>query len=213
MIELGNNIVNNIYERYYEEQSNSSEQNDQLNTQFQTIQMLRATKECDISIRESWIKAKYVDRKFVAPIDHLKRVEFLKLQKEINFLQDIVFDTNGWFVRQKRTKRHNIRKERTEHITEGSASCIEYPYESTTSNKDISSSSDSGSSDEDESLARGITCAEFDDFNNNMLLYKATVVHNLPVMYYALASGACKDWSNSKDSYRSPIHQAVISVS
>jgi hypothetical protein len=47
----------------------------------------------------------------------------------------------------------------------------------------------------------------------NLLLYKAAAAHNLPVMCEAFALGADKLWNNAEDRSRSPIHQAVISVS
>lgn len=47
----------------------------------------------------------------------------------------------------------------------------------------------------------------------DLLLYKAAAAHNLPVMCEALALGADKLWSNAEDRSRSPIHQAIISVS
>ncbi|XP_034945730.1 arf-GAP with coiled-coil, ANK repeat and PH domain-containing protein 2 [Chelonus insularis] len=54
MAELGNNVVNNVYEAI---------------TISPDIQ--KATPKCSSNIRESWIKAKYVDRKFVKPLSNL----------------------------------------------------------------------------------------------------------------------------------------------
>lgn len=47
----------------------------------------------------------------------------------------------------------------------------------------------------------------------NLILYKAAAAHNLPVMCKALALGADKMWVNLEDKSRTPIHQAIISVS
>lgn len=49
--------------------------------------------------------------------------------------------------------------------------------------------------------------------NPNLLLYKASAAHNLPVMCHAIALGAVKNWINEDDSKRTPLHQAVLSVS
>lgn len=49
-MELGNEIVNKIFEANYDEK---------------TSDIKRATDNCDSTIREKWIKAKYVDKKFV----------------------------------------------------------------------------------------------------------------------------------------------------
>lgn len=46
-----------------------------------------------------------------------------------------------------------------------------------------------------------------------MLLYMAAAAHNLPVMCEAFAMGANKNWINAKDHNRTPLHQAVFSVS
>ncbi|XP_062533188.1 LOW QUALITY PROTEIN: arf-GAP with coiled-coil, ANK repeat and PH domain-containing protein 1-like [Armigeres subalbatus] len=53
MIELGNDVINRIYE------ANTAKVN----------RFDRATDNCEISVREAWIKAKYIDRKFVLPLD------------------------------------------------------------------------------------------------------------------------------------------------
>lgn len=56
MIELGNEVVNKVYEGNY----NSA-----------TSDVERATENCEQSIREAWIKAKYIDKRFVLPFYNL----------------------------------------------------------------------------------------------------------------------------------------------
>lgn len=51
------------------------------------------------------------------------------------------------------------------------------------------------------------------NLNPNLLLYKASAVHNIPVMCQALALGANKLWRNEADLKRTPLHQAILSVS
>lgn len=46
-----------------------------------------------------------------------------------------------------------------------------------------------------------------------MLLYRASLVHNLPVMSQAFALGASKTFSNAADLKRTCLHQAVLSGS
>ncbi|XP_058443765.1 arf-GAP with coiled-coil, ANK repeat and PH domain-containing protein 2 [Malaya genurostris] len=53
MIELGNDVINRVYE------ANTAKVN----------RFDRATDNCEISVREAWIKAKYIDRTFVLPLD------------------------------------------------------------------------------------------------------------------------------------------------
>lgn len=48
--------------------------------------------------------------------------------------------------------------------------------------------------------------------NPNLLLYKASAAHNLPVMCHAMALCAQKNWTNENDLKRSALHQAVLSV-
>lgn len=52
MMELGNEMINKIYEATYDEK---------------TSDIARATENCEASVREKWIKAKYVEKKFVLP--------------------------------------------------------------------------------------------------------------------------------------------------
>lgn len=46
----------------------------------------------------------------------------------------------------------------------------------------------------------------------NLLLYRASGAHNLPVMCHAFAVGADPNWVNVEDKNRVALHQAVISV-
>lgn len=65
-----------------------------------------------------------------------------------------------------------------------------------------------GGEDEDQ-----IDEEDISNLNPDILLYKAAIAHNLPVMCEALALGADKNWINVNNDCRSPIHQAVLSGS
>jgi Arf-GAP with coiled-coil, ANK repeat and PH domain-containing protein len=52
MTELGNSVINAIYEGKFFDPDNTSE-------------IKRATENCEQSVREHWIKAKYIDRRFI----------------------------------------------------------------------------------------------------------------------------------------------------
>ena len=54
---------------------------------------------------------------------------------------------------------------------------------------------------------------DIDKLNPNYVLYKASIAHNLPVMCQAMSLGADKNWTNSDNLDRTPLHQAVIVVS
>lgn len=63
MNELGNEVVNKIYEATYSDLLSDIE---------------RATEFCDDDIRKKWIYAKYVDKKFILPLnDDSKKTELL----------------------------------------------------------------------------------------------------------------------------------------
>lgn len=57
MMELGNDIVNRVYEAQVDES------------------IVRATENCDGITRENWIRAKYVEKRFVLPVDTTKRID------------------------------------------------------------------------------------------------------------------------------------------
>lgn len=181
MMELGNDLINSIYEANYNEESQSP---------------TRATGDCDTSVREMWIKQKYIDKSFIVPITQLKD---RKHESTNNYLSDILFSEHGWSVRQLRKKRIKLNVSKVNnHLTDQD-------------NDELNFESDSTDSAE-EHEEHEVNEEKLEDFNCNTLLYKATAVHNLPVMSYALASGASKNWSNPHDLHRSPIHRAVLSV-
>lgn len=62
MMELGNETVNKIYEACYDELLSDIE---------------RATETCDDDVRKKWIHAKYVDKKFVLPLNESKKTDLL----------------------------------------------------------------------------------------------------------------------------------------
>jgi Arf-GAP with coiled-coil, ANK repeat and PH domain-containing protein len=45
------------------------------------------------------------------------------------------------------------------------------------------------------------------------VLFKAASAHNLPVMMQAISLGADKNWENSDNLNRTPLHQAILAVS
>lgn len=61
MMELGNEVVNKIYEGTYNVLSDIE----------------RATENCDDDVRKKWIAAKYVDKKFVLPLNDSTNIELL----------------------------------------------------------------------------------------------------------------------------------------
>nr|XP_018916307.1 PREDICTED: arf-GAP with coiled-coil, ANK repeat and PH domain-containing protein 1 [Bemisia tabaci] len=76
----------------------------------------------------------------------------------------------------------------------------------------ISVSSDD-SSCEDENNTSFVNEEDISKLEPDLLLYRASLAHNLPVMCYALALGANKFWCNKDDKGRTHLHQAVLSGS
>ncbi|KAI5752132.1 hypothetical protein M8J77_014124 [Diaphorina citri] len=69
-------------------------------------------------------------------------------------------------------------------------------------------SSDDSSTESDTDVT--VATDDVSDLSPELLLYRASTVHNLPVMCHALALGASKDWTNPNDDHRTYLHQAVI---
>lgn len=211
MIELGNNIVKKIYESQVPET------------------FTRATPDSTGTVRESWIKAKYVDRKFVKSLPDFG---------EQRAARSSFMDVRKWSVRKIRRrprscdntkKRHKIHnKSNEERISESSENSNEASSSVTNTDTkdvllfgrdlekqpldetiDLSSDQESTTGDGDEAVEE----EDIDKLHPDLLLYKAAAAHNLPVMCEALALGADKQWVNLEDKGQSPIHQAIMSVS
>lgn len=87
MTELGNEVVNKIYEGTYDELMSDVE---------------RAMENSDAEIRKKWIIAKYIDRKFVLPLNDGKRTELLP--------PNLLPSPSKWSVKKHRrraARRHN----------------------------------------------------------------------------------------------------------
>lgn len=222
-MELGNDAINAVFEANYNDKnmhSDNSSSSEHKESQVGGIQ--RATSNCDNSVRELWINAKYIDKLFVIPLDEFKNTKISKtFQYEASPLNDIIFNVNGWLVQRPRNNKIQLRNEKPivadkqQATTDDSASGSEISIESNRAQDDLSFTSDNESTDEDDDdgTVRLTEEEKLEDFNCNLLLYRATIVRNLPVMCYALATGASKNWPNQNDLCRSPLHQAILSVS
>lgn len=213
MTELGNDVINDIYEANYRDHLSSGNTDNDDEFSVATKILVHATSDCDNSVREAWIKAKYIDKKFVCSISDFRGSELSKR------FDDIVFSENGWLVQRRRRNKVKLRTEKMpaatdkQSTTDDSASGSELSIDSNrTNNDDLSFGSDIDSTDDDDDNTSDLSEEKLSDFNSDLLLYRATNVHNLPIMCYALASGASKNCINSNDSYRLPLHQAVLSV-
>lgn len=187
------------------------------------------------SIRETWIKAKYVDKQFIR-----KLPEYTSSQRTA---RTSLMDIRKWSVRKVRrrprstdnSKRNKNKKTASDLKTTADETAAETSETSSTESTEkapesagvllfgsdldkqpmegaIEFSSDqesTGGEDDDQPLDE----EDISKLNPDLLLYKAAAAHNLPVMCEALALGGDKYWCNPEDKGRSAIHQAILSVS
>lgn len=102
MMELGNETVNCVYEAQVDE----------------TI--VRATENCDSAIRESWIKAKYVEKRFVLPMHS----GLTKRNDSVNELYLPRQTVRKWSVRKLRRRPKSKSKEKMKACDEETASNV-----------------------------------------------------------------------------------------
>ncbi|KAF4526589.1 hypothetical protein B566_EDAN006403 [Ephemera danica] len=214
MAELGNTIVNNVYEANV------------------TPNFTRATPNCQGGVRETWIKAKYVQRLFVKQLDSPRSRNSAAVRK--------------WSVRKLRRRPRS--RDGKRKVIRIKPKLLESPKESqesasgpttmenTKEKADFEPSEKSevllfGKNLDNEPIEQAIDLSSDDDstggegddditgeedistLHPDRLLYRAAEAHNLPVMCEALALGADKTWENPDDRGRRAIHQAILSGS
>lgn len=252
MMELGNEVVNRIYEARVPED----------------CELRKPTEQCEIGVREAWIKAKYVERRFVCgmpkPQDLMssETAEVLSIESS-EIADDGVVDggrsvgggllgkratlslggTRKWTVKKLRRRRQQRPLPKTlsddpsiyntaktgDELEDDDDESINIPSMSLSISRDdllvigddlaldryetpgiLGSDQESTEGESDTELPEEVPFTQLDA---NLLLYKAAVVHNLPVMCMAFALGADKHWKNVDDRQRSFLHQAVLSGS
>ncbi|KAG4078434.1 hypothetical protein HA402_007385 [Bradysia odoriphaga] len=202
MMELGNEIVNRVYEAQVDET------------------VVRATENCDGTIRENWIKAKYVEKRFVLPMD-----SGLTKRNDVNHELSLPRSTvRKWSVRKLRRRPKSKSKDKMKTCDEETASTASGKSGDSSGSvlvigKDLCNSAlkeDFALSSDQESTGGEDNMFEDEDISSltpNLLLYKSAGVHNLPVMCQAFALGASKSWTNINDLNRTALHQAILSGS
>ncbi|XP_061383669.1 arf-GAP with coiled-coil, ANK repeat and PH domain-containing protein 2 isoform X1 [Danaus plexippus] len=195
MAELGNKVVNLIYEA---------------NTEGATV--TRASPDCETSVREAWIRAKYVKLEFVRDIIHTN----MEVQ------ETPLRNGRRWSVRRARRR-----------VRAPAAVPETIPDEKSDVNSNTSESSSSGSpvlligtelvaprplhlalpSDHDSTEGEDddIAAEDISSLSASAVLSRAARAHNVCVMRAALAAGA--DVSHSDRGGRTPLHAAVLSGS
>uniref|UniRef100_A0A673BMT2 Arf-GAP with coiled-coil, ANK repeat and PH domain-containing protein n=1 Tax=Sphaeramia orbicularis TaxID=375764 RepID=A0A673BMT2_9TELE len=187
MCELGNSVINHIYEGSYQEQG-----------------LKKPLPSSSRQEKEAWIKAKYVEKKFL---------------KKLGSTEILI---NG---ERKSERRWSVKKCRTSPSTLSSAAakfrreslfCPDeldslFSYFDTGSGpRKCEVSEDSSGEAELEAEPETSDPEDIRDLHPGMLLYKASKARNLPVMAEALAHGADVNLVNDEDEGKTPLIQAVI---
>uniref|UniRef100_A0A671TXG2 Arf-GAP with coiled-coil, ANK repeat and PH domain-containing protein n=1 Tax=Sparus aurata TaxID=8175 RepID=A0A671TXG2_SPAAU len=186
MCELGNSVINHIYEGSYQEQG-----------------LKKPLPSSSRQEKEAWIKAKYVEKKFLKKLGSTEILINGERKSE-----------RRWSV--KKCRRHNsattVPKTRRRYRQEpGSTSPSDSGLGgSTDGSTDILVSEDSSGEAELEAEPETSDPEDIRDLHPGALLYKASKARNLPVMAEALAHGADVNSANDEDEGKTPLIQAVI---
>uniref|UniRef100_A0A4W6FTW9 Arf-GAP with coiled-coil, ANK repeat and PH domain-containing protein n=1 Tax=Lates calcarifer TaxID=8187 RepID=A0A4W6FTW9_LATCA len=190
MCELGNSVINHIYEGSYQEQG-----------------LKKPLPSSSRQEKEAWIKAKYVEKKFLKKLGSTEILINGERKPE-----------RRWSV--KKCRRHNsattVPKTRRRYRQEpGSTSPSDSGLGGSTDGSTdilVFGSVVDNSSGEAELEAEPETSDPEDirDLHPGALLYKASKARNLPVMAEALAHGADVNLVNDEDEGKTPLIQAVV---
>uniref|UniRef100_A0AAQ6AIW9 Arf-GAP with coiled-coil, ANK repeat and PH domain-containing protein n=1 Tax=Amphiprion ocellaris TaxID=80972 RepID=A0AAQ6AIW9_AMPOC len=166
MCELGNSVINHIYEGSYQEQG-----------------LKKPLPSSSRQEKEAWIKAKYVEKKFL---------------KKLGSTEILI---NG---ERKSERRWSVKKCRSSDSglggsTDGSTDILVF-----------GSVVDSVTEEGESSGGMFNYPEDMRDLHPGALLYKASKARNLPVMAEALAHGADVNSVNDEDEGKTPLIQAVI---
>ncbi|XP_065200219.1 arf-GAP with coiled-coil, ANK repeat and PH domain-containing protein 2 [Planococcus citri] len=192
MAELGNDIVNEIYEKNVPEN------------------VTRAYPKCKSGIREAWIKAKYIQKSFVKSINGSPAVQNHNnnnpARKEV---------ARKWSVRKlrRRPQKQSSKSNDTKEDRQSSGSEKSILVFGANINEHLPEAPIFVSSDDDSVTSEDVAEEDISKLSPNLLLYRASGAHNLPVMCHAFAAGADPNWINVEDGNRVALHQAVKSGS
>lgn len=215
MMELGNTAINNIYEaNYLEECTINGAKVDGPSTISPERRIVRAKADSNNTAREAWIKAKYIDKSFVIPLNAVRSSNVLE---KTNCLKDIIFSGNGmWHIQRRRGNSTTLREEHIESADQQSTnsdspSSSESSTDSNVTSDSLSIRSSELTDDQEETLTTSVE-SYIKHLNCDSLLYNAAAVKHVPIMCYAIACGATQYWTNETDTFRTALHRAVLSV-
>ncbi|XP_017017532.1 arf-GAP with coiled-coil, ANK repeat and PH domain-containing protein 2 isoform X3 [Drosophila kikkawai] len=224
MMELGNEVVNRIYEARTGDD----------------CELQHPTEQCEIGVREAWIKAKYVERRFVCGMPKPQELLASETAEVLSIDSGGLAEDGGsggsgtglgiskratlslggtrkWAVKKLRRRRQqrSLPKTLSDDPSIYNTAKTGDELDEDDDDESINIPSMSLSISRDDLLVIGDDLA-LDTFETPGILgsdQESTEVHNLPVMCMAFALGADKHWKNPQDRQRSFLHQAVISGS
>uniref|UniRef100_A0A673K3L2 Arf-GAP with coiled-coil, ANK repeat and PH domain-containing protein n=1 Tax=Sinocyclocheilus rhinocerous TaxID=307959 RepID=A0A673K3L2_9TELE len=168
MCEIGNTVINQIYEGACEEQR---------------LKKPGPSSSRSVQEKEAWIKAKYVERKF------------LKKMCGSEALVEGSRKSHHWSVKKCRRHNSSIRAPKTRRKYRHDAGIMSPDSDESSGEVDI----EQEASDPEDGR----------ELDPNALLHKASRARNLPVMAEALAQGADINSVSEEDESKSPLIQAV----
>ncbi|KAK3866722.1 hypothetical protein Pcinc_027760 [Petrolisthes cinctipes] len=224
MTELGNTTINAVYLATYVPAAGGN------------TGPTPAKPDSQRSVREEWIKAKYVERCFVKPLPASHSGSTSPMHSSPS--QEMPGERKWSVARRRRYKRrrkdvgHSPTDPATESHSDAQTSSEEGSYEvnevllldvtdltptttddiTTPTPQDLTGASDDNSTDNEDSSPH-VTEELVSSLSPDLVLYRASEAHNLPMMTHSLALGANKNWHNPNDNGQSPLHQAVASGS
>lgn len=185
MGELGNQLVNGVYLAKVDVMGE--------------LGVEKASPECGRNVRETWIRAKYVDKAFVGMTGGRKGLSG---------------GGRSTRTRRKKSENHGANGGSPENTIDGSGKELENTSQSETESfQSLQSAGDGEWEDAEEGVEQGDEgdSSQIEEtLDSNVLLYRAAREGNLGGMAEAIALGADRNWVNWNDGGCTPLHQAVL---
>ncbi|KAG0723782.1 Arf-GAP with coiled-coil, ANK repeat and PH domain-containing protein 2 [Chionoecetes opilio] len=225
MHDLGNSVINRIYLAAYIPGGSAS------------VPVPKPDSHRQVSVREEWIKVKYVDRRYVKPLSTACHVPHAATPDAETW-----HPQKSWGIPRRRRRR----RPKLPRVSKSSSGSLDASLSSVGDAHDQESHSDitdtspeastplpdillldvdvpcprrdspEGMSDdystEDEN-SNNVTEEPLSNLSPDTVLYRASEAHNLAMMGHSFALGADKNWHNQDDNGQTPLHQAVSSRS
>lgn len=224
MHDLGNSVINSIYLGTYVDGETSGPP--------------MAKPDSQRSVREEWVKVKYVEQRFVKPLPKVPNEALCSTPDS----QENFQPARSWGIPRRRlrsrmkrasvsdsgsqdaslsslgnTQDQEVSHSEATNVSHEAASSladvllldIDLPCSTRGSQESLGASDDNSTEDENPT----ITEEPLSNLTPNLILYRASEAHNLAMISHSFALGANKNWHNPDDNGQTPLHQAIASNS